>query len=89
MFLQVSVHGGGGCLHPGGVCIQMGSASRWGLHPGGGRLHPGRGVSASRLGLHPRGLHPGGFGGLGLERPPADTTGYGQQAGGKHPTGMH
>ena len=48
-----------------------------------GDLYPG--------GLHPciqGGLHPG----RGLGRPPpppSDTIGYGQQAGGTHPTGMH
>ena len=53
----------------------------------GGDLPPG--VSASEGGLHPgKGLHPE----LGLGRPPSDiwdTTGYGQQAGSTHPTGMH
>ena len=29
-------------------------------------------------------MHPGGLGG-----PPPSTTGYDQQAGGTHPTGMH
>ena len=41
-----------------------------------GGLHPGRAAS--------RGDLPAG----GLGRPPS-TTGYGQQAGGTHPTGMH
>ena len=39
----------------------------------------GGGVSTSGGGLHP---------GVGLADPP-DTTGYGQRAGGTHPTGMH
>ena len=88
-------------LHPGGgVCIQVeegsafrgrmvciqgeGSASRWrrGLHSGGG-------WSASRG----RVLHPGGVCIQGVWADPPqdtwDTTGYGQRAGGIHPTGMH
>ena len=47
----------------------------------------GRGVSAPRArGLHPGGLHHGRLGRL-----PSllETTGYGQRAGGTHPTGMH
>ena len=46
----------------------------------------GRVWSASEGGavcIH-RGLHPGGLG-----RSPMDTIGYGQQAGGAHPTGTH
>ena len=38
------------------------------------------------------GLHPGWRGsasGWGWSDPPSDTTGYGQRAGGMHPTGMH
>ena len=46
-----SVHGGVD-LHPGRVCIQAGSVSR--------RVCIWRG-SASRVSLHPRGLHPVGF----------------------------
>ena len=66
-----------------------------GLYLGGG-VHPYRGIqgvciqwggggggSASRW---KRDLHPGG---LGRPPPPSDTMGYGQQAGGTHPTGMH
>ena len=50
-----------------------------GVHPGG--LHS-RGVCIGG------GLHPGGSPSVG--RPPqSDTTGYGQRAGGTHPTGMH
>ena len=41
-----------------------------------GGLHPGG--SAFGGGLHPKG-----------EDPTKDTTGYGKQAGGTHPTGMH
>ena len=51
-----SVNGGGGCLHPGEVCIEKG-----GLHRGGGMGRP----------------------------PTLHTMGYGQRAGGTHPTGMH
>ena len=46
------------------------------------------GGSASREG----GLHPGEVciqGGLVRPPSPSDTTGYGQRAGGTHPTGMH
>ena len=63
-----------------------------------GDLHLGQSASG---GLHPGGLHRG-QGGLadppvwlqeeGLGRPTRDTydtMGYGQQAGGTHPTGMH
>ena len=46
-----------------------------GLHLGVGSLHPGGGESASK--------------GVGQTPPPSDTTGYGQRAGGTHPTGMH
>ena len=82
MFLHLSVshsvQGGGlcigGCLHPGG------SASRGGVCIQRGGLHPW-GVCIQR------GLHPGGFG---LTPPPqSDTTGYGQRAGGTHPTVMY
>ena len=53
-------------------------------HSVGGGLHPG--VSASR-GVCIRGFYIQ----RGLDRPPtpADTTGYGQRAGGTHPIGMH
>ena len=69
-----SVHRGE--LHPGGVCIWGGgSASR-----GVGVCIQGEGVCIQEGGD----LHPGGLG-----RPPSDTTGYGQRAGGTHPTGMH
>ena len=49
----------------------------WGVCLGVGCLPRGR-----------RDLHPGGLGRPPLP-PPSDTTGYGQQAGGTHPTGMH
>ena len=48
--------------------------------------------SAFRRGLHPGGMHPGGVcmgGGLGRPSTQSDTMGYGQRAGGMHPTGMH
>ena len=60
-------------LHLEGVCILGGSAS-------GESASRGSGVCIQGWG----GLHPGGLG-----RPPWDTTGYGQKAGGTHPTGMH
>ena len=59
-----------------------------------GRYPPGQ----TPLGRHPLGKHPlGRHPSLGRQpivrhpprRPPSDTTGYGQQAGGTHPTGMH
>ena len=41
-------------------------------------------------GLHPGGSASGGVHPEGVDRPPqGDTTGYGQRAGGTHPTGMH
>ena len=49
---------------------------------GGGKgVCIGGGGSASRRGLNPEGW--------GWADPPSDTTGYGQHAGGTHPTGMH
>ena len=73
-------------------CPHGGSASRRGStfrEAGGGQgsLHPG-GRSASRRGR----LHTGGrvcIQGEGVGQTPLDTTGYGQRAGGTHPTGMH
>ena len=81
-----------GGLHPGGICIQgglhsrgiciwrwslciqgRGCASKGGLHLGRGDLQPGGRGSASRW----------------LDRYPPDTTGYRQQLGSTHPTGMH
>ena len=47
------------------------------------------GGSASSGGLHPGGLHPGSGGGVRQAPPPSDTIGYGQRAGGTHPTIMH
>ena len=81
-----SVHWGGVC--PGGsvrgVCL---------LCRGGGVCLAGplRGVCMQR-GLHRGGLHPGrGSASTGgwADRPQSDTMGYGQRAGGTHPTGMH
>ena len=46
-----------------------------------GSLHPWRGVYIQWGGC----LHPGGW----ADPPPPSTTGYGQQAGGTRPTGMH
>ena len=74
-----SVRGGGG------------SASRgdWGLPPVGGESASREvGVCIQGEGdLHPRGgvCIQGGW----ADPPPLDTTGYGQRAGGTHPTGMH
>ena len=80
-----------GDLHPGGlyqegVCIQQGD-----LHQGGSAWGEG-------WGLHPGGLHlrVEGSASKGVGRTPSphprdrwDTTGYGQQAGGMHPTGIY
>ena len=54
------------------------------VHGGGdGGLHPGEG-STSRVGrVCIQGV------GWADPHPPSDTTGYGQRAGGTHPTGMH
>ena len=59
------------------------SHDQGGLRPGGdGGLHAG-----GEGGLHPGGgLHQGG---ADPPSPPWDSMGYGQQAGGTHPTGMH
>ena len=78
-----------GDLHPG----------QGGLHPGEGGLHPG--VLPWRGGLHPVGST-GGFciqggsvwgrvfiQGSWTDPSQSDATGYGQRAGGMHPTGMH
>ena len=57
------------------VILFTGESVWWDLHPGGG--------------LPPGGcLHPGRSA-LGEGRSPSDTTGYGQQVGDTHPTGMH
>ena len=96
--------GGGGALHTGGVCIhgvvciQGRVFIQVDLHPGGsafggrGGLYPGDSASTGR-GLHPgKGLHPGRGLDPGWAEPPpsqSDTMGYGQRAGGTHPTGMH
>ena len=84
-----SVHwGGGGGLPrrvcPGGLPIVPGGGSAWrvrlggsacsGVYIWGGGLHPGRGSAST-----------GGW----ADRPQSDTMGYGQRAGGTHPTGMH
>ena len=50
------------------------SHDQWGLHPGG------RGFCLQGVCIH-GGLPPGGD--------TWDTMGYGQEAGGTHPTGMH
>ena len=84
MFSQVFVCSHGGVGFP--ACItghmttgRRGSASK----EGRGSLHPRAG------GLCPGGLHPGWI----RQTPPppdtCDTTGYGQQVGGMHPTAMH
>ena len=76
VFLFTEVGGGAdasGGLHPGGSAF-MGSASRG---------------SAYRVGVHLGDLHLAVCIQGGLADPtPSDTMGYGQQAGGTHPTGM-
>ena len=59
------------------LIITHGGLLPGGLHPGGGGLHPGDSHQ--------------GLGGIGQTpaRDTWDTTGYGQQAGSTHPTGMH
>ena len=92
------IHGGEGCLHlEGSASGGMGSALRRGM---GSALRRGMG-SALRRGraIHPQESTPAGVsrGGwvciqVGLADPSQDTwdtTGYGQQAGSTHPTGMH
>ena len=76
VFTGVCLSTGGG-LHSwgGGVCIQ-GMVCIQGWSASGGVC-----IHASRRGLHP--------GGVGQTPPQLDTTGYGQRAGGTHPTGMH
>ena len=87
MSFLLSAEGGG--LHPGGLPRGGGSASR-GICIQGvciqGGLHLRGGGVCIQGGLHPV----GGGCAWGLGRPPqSDTTGYGQRAGGTHPTGMH
>ena len=62
-----------------GICHSF--CPQGGLHPGGG-LHL-RGCASG--GLHPEGVCLQ----WGLGRPCPSTTGYNQQAGGTHPTGIH
>ena len=67
-------------VHVSQVTCSGGSASRGvclqgGQHPGGS--------------LHPVGVCIGGVGGGADPRDTSDTTGYGLQADGTHPTGMH
>ena len=54
-------------------------------------VHRGEGVSAKGGGwtVCPEGCLPGGFACGGVGQTPPTSTGYGQQAGGMHPTGMH
>ena len=56
----LSVHRGGGVLHPGGgFSIGGGSPSRGGSPSGGGVLHPGGGSPSGQCagGTHPTGMH--------------------------------
>ena len=57
------------------------SHDQGGLHPGGGGMPPGGSAS--------RGSASRGVGQTLPTRDTWDTTGYGQQVGGTHPTGMH
>ena len=79
--------------HDQGVCIRQG-LHLGGLHPGEGGLHPGEGVCIQGRGSASRGgvCIQGGSAsrGVGQTTPHSwNTTGYGQQGGGTHPTGMH
>ena len=79
-----SVHGGRGVCIQGAVCLQgvciQGGLPTTVLHPGGVCLQDvciQRGVCIQVGWADP------------TPPPPSDTTGYGQRAGGTHPTGMH
>ena len=67
-----------------GVCLSMGG----GMH-GGGHVWQGEGCVWWGRGVCGRGCMAGGMQGRGGVCATADTTGYGQWAGGTHPTGMH
>ena len=82
VFTGVCVSTGRGCLPlvPVGCLPPLGQTPPEGRHPP--RRHHPLGRHRLAVGRHPN---------LGPEAdiPPADTTGYGQQAGCTHPTGMH
>ena len=90
---QGGLYPGGGSASRRGICIQEGggSSSRRGVCIHEGDLHPGGGSASKGVclqgGLHLRGLHPRGIG----QTPPSpsDTTGYSQQTGSMHSSGMH
>ena len=91
--MKNSVHGGGGCLVPGGGCLLLGVPGPGGgcLVPGGAwsqgvwcRGVPGAGGCVVQGGAWSRGYVPG-RGGPGGDPPPGTAT----AAGGTHPTGMH
>ena len=86
MFLHLSVsHSVQGGLHPeGSACKEEVCAEGSAL----GGLHLGICIWGVCI---QAGLHPGGSASGGWEYlpPSSDTMGYGQRAGGKHPTGMH
>ena len=78
MFLHLSVSHfihGGVCIQRGWVCIKGGLHPRWDLHPRGVCIWGAciQGVCIQE----------------GWADAPLDIMGYGQQAGGMHPTGMH
>ena len=86
-----SVHGGG----VGGGCLPhcmlgynpLGRHSPLGRHPSSLCRHP---QAPRQTPLRPLGRHPlPGQTSPGRHPPTSDTTGYGQQAGGTHPIGMH
>ena len=83
----VCIWGRSGGLPPGGSQVVF--IQEWDLLPGG---MPTGGFCILGVGRFPPGLPTEGFAYTGGRPPPRDTwntTGYGQQAGSTHPTGMH
>ena len=88
MFLHLSVILSTGGGHLVSAPLHAGIHTPLGRHPLG--RHP---LGRHPLGRHPLGRHPPGRHPLGRHPrqtpPPPSTTGYGQQAGGTHPIGLH
>ena len=71
-------------------CSRGEGSESGGVHRGGSSASRGVQWSLHLENLHSGvGLHPGGSASGGWVDPLSDTTGYGQRAGGTHPTGIH